>query len=76
MTRKENAKKNIKLTFDFIRQVIDDPKILDKIPNGSVLEFVEKMPEEKPKAGLATSERHKSQKRKFLKVTSHFDVME
>jgi hypothetical protein len=41
MTRKENAQKNIRLTFDFIRQVIDNPKILDKMPDGSVLDFVE-----------------------------------
>ena len=75
MTRKEKAQRNIKLTFDFIRQVIDDPKILDKIPNGSVLEFIEKVPEKKSKAVLATSKNRKSGKGKFLKVTSHFDVI-
>ena len=34
--------RNIGLTFDFLRQVTDDPAIINKIPNGSVLEFVEK----------------------------------
>lgn len=42
MTRKEKINRNIGLTFDFIRQVIDDPTIINDIPNGATLEFVEK----------------------------------
>jgi hypothetical protein len=42
MTRKEKINRNIGLTFDFLRQVADDPSIINKIPNGSVLEFIEK----------------------------------
>jgi hypothetical protein len=42
MTKNETIKRNIGLTFDFLRQVAKDPSILDKIPDGSTLEFVEK----------------------------------
>lgn len=73
MTNKEKIEKDIHLTFEFLRQVVSDPKILDKIPDGSVLEFVEKEPMKK-KAVLATSRKRKS-KSKFLKVTSHFEVL-
>lgn len=42
MTRKEIINRNIGLTFDFLRQVVDDPSIISDIPNGAVLEFVDK----------------------------------
>ena len=42
MTKKEKINRNIGLTFDFLRQVADDPSIINEIPNGSILEFVEK----------------------------------
>jgi hypothetical protein len=42
MTKKEIINRNIGLTFDFLRQVVKDPALLDKVPNGSTLEFVEK----------------------------------
>lgn len=42
MIRKEKINRNIGLTFDFFRQVIDDPSIINNIPDGATLEFVEK----------------------------------
>lgn len=42
MTKKESVNRNIGLTFDFIRQAVNEPAMLEKIPNGSTLEFVEK----------------------------------
>ena len=41
-TRKEIVNRNIGLTFDFLRQVIDDPTIINDIPYGAVIEFVDK----------------------------------
>jgi hypothetical protein len=37
----EVVKKNIGLTFDFIRAAVADPSLLDKIPNGAEIEFLE-----------------------------------
>ena len=42
MTNKEIANRNIGLTFDLIRKIIENPDLADKIPNKSVIEFVEK----------------------------------
>lgn len=42
MTNKEKINRNIGLTFDFLRQVCDDPSIINDISDGSVLEFVDK----------------------------------
>ena len=36
-----NVKKNIGLTFDFVRAAVADPHLLDKIPDGAEIEFLE-----------------------------------
>jgi len=41
MKKDEIVKKNIGLTFDFVRAAIADPHLLDKIPDGSEIEFIE-----------------------------------
>jgi hypothetical protein len=41
MRKDEVVKKNIGLTFDFIRAAVADPHLLDKIPNGAEIEFLE-----------------------------------
>jgi hypothetical protein len=73
MTRKEKISKDIHLTFEFLRQVVDNPKILDKIPDGSVLEFVEDDFPQKEKASKKA--KAKTANRKFLRVRSHFEVL-
>ena len=41
MRKDEIIKKNIGLTFDFIRAAAADPHILDKIPDAAEIEFLE-----------------------------------
>jgi len=41
MRKDEVVKKNIGLTFDFIRAAVTDPHLLDKIPDGAEIEFLE-----------------------------------
>lgn len=41
MRKDEIAKKNIGVTFDFIRAAVADPRLLEKIPNGAEIEFLE-----------------------------------
>ncbi len=73
MTRKEKINRDIGLTFDFLRQAIDNPKILEEIPNGSTLEFVEK---DFPKTEKASKRaKARSDRRKFLRVKSHLEVI-
>jgi len=42
MTRKEYAERNIGITFDFIRFLIDHPDVFYTIPDGSELDFIDK----------------------------------
>jgi hypothetical protein len=41
MRKDEIVKKNIGLTFDFLRAAVSDPHLLDKIPDGAEIEFLE-----------------------------------
>ena len=66
MTKKEKINRNIGLTFDFLRQVVDKPEIINKIPNGAILEFFEK-------DFLVTKTGKRKSKRKYLKVTSQLE---
>ncbi len=71
MTNKEIINRNIGLTFDFLRQVAKDPSILDKIPDGTTLEFVEK--------DFSRIEKSKTSKirtkRKYLRVKSELILL-
>lgn len=42
MTKKEYMERNIGITFDFIRHLIDHPEIIDTIPSGAELDFIDK----------------------------------
>ena len=42
MTKKEFAERNIGMTFDFIKQIIDHPEIIDSLPDGAELDFIDK----------------------------------
>lgn len=42
MTKKEYADRNIGMTFDFIRYLVDHPEVIDTIPDGSELDFIDK----------------------------------
>ena len=68
MTNKEIINRNIGLTFDFLREAIKNPSMLNAIPDGSTLEFVEK--------DFSRIERKKTPKsrtkRKYMKVKSVF----
>ena len=40
MTKKEFAARNIGMTFDFIKNVVDNPDAAESIPNGAELDFI------------------------------------
>ncbi|MDQ2719073.1 MAG: hypothetical protein M3Z26_04830 [Bacteroidota bacterium] len=71
MTRKEVVNRNIGLTFDFIRQAVEEPALLDKIPNGFLIEFVEKDFAKKEKSGGG----RKKFKIKYLRVQSTVEII-
>jgi hypothetical protein len=71
MTRKETANRNIGLAFDFMRQVVSEPALLDKIPDGSILEFIEKDFVKKQNNPLGKGK----QNRKYLRVESKLEII-
>ena len=42
MTKKEYIERNIGMTFDFIKYLIDHPEAIELIPDGAELDFIDK----------------------------------
>jgi len=68
MTNKETVNRNIGLSFDFIKQIVKTPEVMDEIKNNSTIEFLQKdYPErEKTKQIIAN---------KFIKVKRSFEMI-
>lgn len=69
MRKDEIVKRNVSLVFDFLRYLTDHPEIIEKIPDGSELEFLDKdfpVAETKPSV--------QGVKKLFLKVEHTFAV--
>ena len=68
MTKKETINRNIGLSFDLLREILKNPSLLEKIPNGAVVEFVEK---DFPKNEITGVQK---KRRKYIRVRNEFDV--
>ena len=68
MTNKETINRNVGLSFDFIRQIVKNTEIIDKIENNSTIEFLQKdyPAREKTKRIIAD---------KFIKVKRKFEMI-
>ena len=42
MRKDEIVKKNVSLVFDFLRYLTDHPELIDKLPEGCELEFLDR----------------------------------
>ena len=69
MTNKESINRTIGLTFDFLRQVVKDPSLLDEIADGTTLEFIEK-----DFSKIEKGKRTKA-KRKYMMVKSELVII-
>ena len=68
MTNKETVNRNIGLTFDFVRQIIKDPALLNKLENNSTIEFLQKdYPEREPSQKVIPD--------KFIKIKRNFELI-
>lgn len=69
MTNKEQIQKDIAIALDFVEQIIESPALLDKIPEGAIITFLDegnkKM--EEPSNSLP--------KKKYVSVKRHFEVL-
>ncbi len=68
MTNKEKINRNIGLTFDFVKFLIDNPKEVEKLPDSFELQFIEK--DFKIDAGI------EGKKKKLVKVQNSFEMIE
>jgi len=68
MTNKETISVNIGLTFDFIRQVVKHPEILDNIKDHSTIEFLQKDYPERENTKRIIAD-------KFIKVKRNFELI-
>ena len=69
MTNKEQIQRDIAIAFDFAEQIIDNPDLLDKIPEGAVITFLD---EENKKI----EKRYDSVPiKKYVKVKRRFEVL-
>jgi len=69
MTNKEQIQRDIAVAFDFAGQIIDNPTLLDKIPEGASITFLD---DENVKA-----EKHKDKRpeKKYVKVKRLFEIL-
>ena len=68
MTNKETVNRNIGLTFDFIKQIIKNPDLIDKVENNSTIEFLQKDYPEREKTKRIIAD-------KFIKVKRSFEMI-
>jgi hypothetical protein len=69
MTNKEQIQRDIAVAFDFIEQIIENPDLTEKIPDGSVISFIDNQNKkiEKQAARLPST--------KYVKVKRHFELL-
>ena len=69
MNNKEYTERNLGLIFDFRKQVTIDATLLEKIPDGALIEFIDK--------DYATHESAKSiQPDRFIKLKNRFEPID
>jgi hypothetical protein len=69
MTNKETVDRNIGLTFDFLRQVVNDPSILDNLPDKTVIEFIDN------EVTIAEKANTVNKPNKYIRVKRQFEVL-
>ena len=68
MTNKETVNRNIGLTFDFARQILKNPKLIDKLKDNSTIEFLQKDYPEREHIKRIIAD-------KFIKVKRNFEMI-
>lgn len=69
MRKDEIVKRNISLVFDFLRHLTKHPEMIDRIPDGCELEFLDK---DFPL--IETKSRVEGTEKVFLKVEHTFEI--
>ena len=68
MTNKETISRNIGLTFDFEKQIVENPELIDKLKDNSTIEFLQKDYPEREHTKRIIADR-------FIKVKRDFELI-
>jgi hypothetical protein len=68
MTNKETINRNIGLSFDFIKQIVSNPEMIEMIEDNSIIEFLQKDYPERETSKKAIPDR-------FFRVNRHFEII-
>ena len=68
MTNKETINRNIGLTFDFARQIVENPELIDKLKDKATIEFLQKDYPEREHTKQIIADR-------FIKVKRSFELI-
>jgi hypothetical protein len=68
MTNKETINRNLGLSFDFIKQIVKNPGIIDKIDNNATIEFLQKDYPERENTKQIIAD-------KYIKVKRNFELI-
>jgi len=68
MTKEEKIKSNIGLAFDLLREIMKNPSLGEKIPNGATVVFLDK-------DNVLTEKKINGSNNKFVKVKRKFEVV-
>jgi len=68
MTNKETINRNIGLTFDFVRQLVENPELIQQVEDDSVIEFLQKDYPEREGTNQIIAD-------KFIKVKRNFEMI-
>ena len=67
MTNKEVVNRNIGLTFDLVKAIIENPKLAEQIPDNCEIEFIEK--------DFVTTTELDGKKKYLIKVNNSFELI-
>jgi len=68
MTNKETVNRNIGLTFDFARQIVENPELIEKLKDNATIEFLQKDYPEREHTKQIIADR-------FIKVKRSFELI-
>jgi hypothetical protein len=68
MTNKETINRNIGLSFDFLREIIKNPQLIDEVENNATIEFLQKDYPERETTRRVIAD-------KFIKVKRSFELI-
>jgi len=72
MTNKETVERKIGLTFDYVNFLIDNPSMLESLPDKYKLEIIEK---DFPRKETTKFKKGSKQKQKTVRVLNSFEII-